>query len=370
MSRAAVVAVPTVVGELHLDADGTLHGWCWYPDQPTMRATVELLRDQQLLGVVRAIRLMTELRERVVGDGYCGFSFPQPPDTSPKGKRVVLEARERRLGMTIGRVVVGSGDPAMEERMGTSSLFLARAAAALDGVNLGPDAATILGTLGRTLLHIAASPGKARGLARPGLQACLQRMAELPAVDLGWPAAPELSVIVTASGEVAQLAARIRGAARALGERAVEFLLIDDGAVPLAALLPTRLRGLVLVRVQAWPGRGAGLNAAAAAARGDVLAVTRPGGPGLADLDCAGLATGVIGLEAGHLPPTGGVEPSRRHNLQCVVRRCDLAAMGGFDPWADEASLWADLRAKAAALGLAVTTWATPHIAFLPGASR
>lgn len=366
MSEAGLLAAPTAVGELHRDADGALHGWCWYPDQPMLRATVDLVRDREPVRAVRATRLRSELRERGMGDGHCGFWFPQPPGISTDGPRVVLEVRERRLGLTIGRIVVGSYDAELEGRLGAATTGVARVAAALDGLRPGPDAAVILGTLGRTLLHLAGRPRGQRGLGPPGLQACLQQVAQIPVADLAWCARPRLSVIVTATDDLPKLASRIKGAAHVLRPADPEFLLIDDGCVPLAALLPTRLRGLMLVRVPAWSGRGAALNAAAAAARGEILAIVRPGGPGLAGMGGCSIDPGLVGLDAGLVPGLVAPGPLRRNGLHCLIRRVDLADMGGFDPWADEAGMWADILQKAQALGLSLSTWSTPQAAHLP----
>lgn len=366
MSESGVLATPTAVGEFHRDPDGSLHGWCWYPDQPMLRATVDLVRDKEPVRAVRASRPRSELRDRGMGDGHYGFWFPQPPGVLADGSRVVLEVRERRLGLTIGRIVVGSHDAGREGQLSAAATGLARTAAALDGLRPGPNAAATFGTLGRILLHLAGRPIGQRGLGPPGLQACLQHVAQIPVADLGWCARPRISVIVTARGDLDDLAGRIKGVAHVLHSADPEFLLVDDGSLPLAALLPTRLRGLMLVRVPAWPGRGAALNAAAAAARGEILAIARPGGPGLAGMDGASIDPGFIGLDAGLVPGLVAPGPLRRNGLHCLIRRADLADMGGFDPWADEAGMWADILQKAQALGLSLTTWSTPQAAQLP----
>ena len=369
MSLPVVLSLPTAIGELHQDPDGALQGWCWYPDQPLLRATVELLRDGEVVRAIRATRLRTDFREHGMGDGHCGFWFLRPADTLPNGSRVVLEVRERRLGTTIGRIVVGSSDPVLERRLGAAGSSLALTAAALDSLNPDPGPAAVLGVLGRTLLYLSSRPKGQRVLGLPGLQAGLQQVASVPATDLGWCTKPRLSLIVSADNDDFQdLAGRLRGAAYALRGLNAEFLLVDDGSMPLAMLLPTRLRGLILVRAATALGPGSGLNAAAAAARGAILAVARPGGPGMADLDnVVHFPSGTLGLDAAIAPSAAIAGPMRRHGLHCVISRADLAAMGGFDPWAEGATLWGDLLAKAEALGFAIATWNTPQKASLPG---
>ncbi len=371
MSTTDTLAPLSAIGELHLDIEGCLEGWCWYPDQPDTRATVELLLDGDVVRVVRATRLRPALRDLGMGDGHYGFRFLLPVVVSPRGPRTVLELRERRLGTTVGRIVLGSGDPAREGRLDVAASVLATIAGTIDGFDLDQDRSAIIEGLGRTLLHLAArSPGQ-RAFGLPGLQAGLHRLADLPSADLGWCTSPQLSVIVPAAGDIRDIAARLRGAIRMLRGVRTEFLLLDDGSVPLAMLLPTLLRGLRLVRTPPLSQSGASLNAAAAAARGEILAFARPGGPGLADLPrAAELPPGALGLDASLATVNGVPGPARHHGLDCVVSRADLAAMGGFDPVYDRDALWDDLLAKAEALDLIVTTWEAPPRARLSGGCR
>ena len=369
MSAPDALAPPFAIGDLHRSVGGELEGWCHYPDQPGARATVELLCNGEVVRAVRTTRLRTDLRALGIGDGFYGFWFPRP-NIPPNGPRTVLEVREQRLGTIIGRIVVG-GASARESRLNAAASVVGSVAVALDGLDPNPGLPNAIETLGRTLLFLATRPPGRRVLGLPGLQACLQQVGDLPAADFGWCTRPRFSVIVPAAGNLTDLAARLRGAARVLHGSATEILLLDDGAIPSAALLPTRLRGLVLVRVARSARWGCSLNTAAAAARGEILAFARPGGPGVADLAGAvDLAPGTLGLDATFVPGSAAPGPTRCHLLHCVVARADLAAMGGFDPVTDEDALWGDLLAKASVLGLSATTWKLAPLARLPGMAR
>ena len=355
--------MPSVIGELYFDVNRGLEGWCSYPDQPGTRATVELLRNGEVVRASRATHLRDELHDHM-GDRHCGFWFPLPAGIVMDGPRIVLEARERRLGTIFGRIVLGNNAQAME-RLDAVAATQRVTADALANPNF--DIAAILGALGHTLMHLSSRPPKQRKLGLPGLQACLEQIADIPPADFGWCSNPRLTLVVPATGNLKALAARLSYAARLLHRIDLEILLLDDGADPLVALLPTRLRGLVLIHTYSLAGLGGLLNAAVMTARGKVLAFARPGGPGLANLlEAIDLAPGTIGFDS-RLISSPTVETTQNHLLQCLVYRSDVAAMGGFDPIEEGDALWNDLLGKAAAMGLVVTTWSAPQSARIPG---
>ena len=356
---------PTCAGEFHLTSDDGLEGWCWYPDQPEERAAVELLVDGKVVRAARATRFLQNRRDLGTGDGYCGFWFPLPSEIGREGVRTILEVRERRSQQIFGRVVFGSNDRAQHLRLDAVEAALTAAGDTLQQLPRTPAFSSQLQELSQILLHLATRPHDRAQPQTPGLAACLERIAFVPASDLGWSPAPHVSVIVPSpASDVAGLAATLRDASRALAGLGAELILLDDGALPMAALLPTRLRHLQLVRTPpaSRPGAapGSALNAAAAVARGAFLAVTQPGGPSPAGLReaAADAAQGTLGLEAAGSDPEHA--DFRRHRLCCLVSREDLFAMGGFDPVLREEAMWSDLAAKAEALGMQVRRWTAP----------
>jgi hypothetical protein len=161
-----------------------------------------------------------------------------------------------------------------------------------------------------------------------------------------------------------------------LSARAAEYILIDDGSEPLAALLPTRLRNLRLVKVFQDAGTAAALNEAALLARGHWLAiVSDPWRFNGFALDEALGAVGDTGLllaaaARGGLPDAGlsslanRVERREfRSGLMCLIERTALMQAGGFVPdrHDQERPDWADLAEKCLALGCPVTAWVEPR---------
>ena len=355
---------PVCLGDFHRTADEGLEGWCWYPDEPEERAIVEFLVNGEVVRAARATRFLQNRRALGTGDGYCGFWFPIPSEIQRGDTRSVLEVRERRFQQVFGRVVFGSVDRAQEIRLDGVDDSLQAIGSAINSLAQVPDFGSQLKELGRTLLHLATRPHE-RGRTRiPGLTACLDRIATVPAVDLGWSPNPHVSIIVPPpAADIVGLAATLRDASHALAALGAEFILLDDGASPLTAFLPTRLRYLHLIRMVATERTGGSLNAAAAIARGSLLAFAHPGGPHPAGLSEAVIAAGHGSLDL-DIPAAAIPAPknskTQLHRLRCIVRKEHFIAMGGFDPGLEEAAMWLDIVDKANALRLQVRAWAPP----------
>ena len=333
----------SLTGFVYLSDEGTIDGWCQYQEAPDERVTVELLANGIALRAMRATRLRLDRREIGMGDGYCGFSFPFPPAPEGEDQRLVLDVREKRGGVVIGRVVLGDETVAMNRRLDAIAAKLSVVGKTLAAA---PDhaspAVAATGSLGQTLLELSGRPAAQRTLGMPGLQAAQAQIAAIAAQDLVWHPSPDFSVIVCSHGTLGNLATQLIAISCALAGLRAEILLLDDGQIPAAALLPTRLRHLALVPAAPTPVRGPALNAAAAAARGKYLVFTGPGGPALASLRevLKSARTGQLALAPGPV----------RQGVQCLVARDDFAALGGFEPSAHEHTLWQSFIAKADAL--------------------
>jgi hypothetical protein len=357
------------LGQTSLSFEGQLDGWCWYPDRPMERAVVDVLVNGHAVRAFKAARLRTDLRDLGMGDGYSGFLLPMP-SVAAGGARAVVEVRERRFGQIIGRILLGEdkGDPAMLARLDCEAATMSAVARRLDTLasDLSAPLAAPMKELGGTLLHLSRHPaGRAAQPRFPGLAACHDQMTTVPRLDLGWFAAPHVSVVVpVGSGSgIGALAAMLYEAAYALRPLGAEFILLDDGSEPLAALLPTRLKHLLLVRTAQAPNPGAGLNAAALSARAPLLAFAKPGRLSPAGLleACQNAEAGTLYLDATTTAPSLVAAPgasSQLHGLQCLMARSIFTAIGGFDPTLQAAALWSDMLEKSASLGEQVVAWA------------
>jgi hypothetical protein len=299
-----------------------------------------------------------------MGDGYCGFWFPFSSTSLTDEVLTVLEIREKRFDVVLGRIILGRDDKAKTRRLDAAESALASADRIIDGACVNSSLVHSMNDLGQTLLYLSGRARDKRRLGVPGLQACLEQIGEIPALDLGWEAVPRFSLIIRADGDIAELAGRIRALARALEKFGAEFILLDDGTSPLAALLPTRLRHLGLVPIVRSDRPGIALNAAAAAARGAFLAYARRGGPRPAHLRGAleRASKGKLDIDANIAPALKAeVADLARHGLTCIVSREDFAALGGFEPLRPENEMWTNFLAKAKALDLKIAPWAAPQ---------
>jgi hypothetical protein len=353
----------TPQAKMHLSGDGAVDGWCFYPDRPEERALVELVANGRVIGTMLATRLCVDRRDLGMGDGHYGFSFPfSPPGTDDE--RVIVEVREKRFATVIGRLILGGDDPARTRRLEAIFSSLSAVDQVLSPLRADSTISDSMKTLGRTLIYLAGRPKDKRSLRLPGLQAGLADILEIPAMDLGWHPEPRFSIVIPAEVDTAALANSIRTVAHALKGVGAEYFLIDNGEQGFATLLPTRLRGLNLIRVASSASLGAAFNAAAAAARGKFLIFARRGGPRPADLqnalDC--VKSGEVGIDTDLAPEertnTAGLV---RHALQCTVSREDFAALGGFESLPSEAQAWRFFVAKARALGLKIAPWMSPR---------
>jgi len=362
------MSVLPLLSQSTVSTDGKWEGWCWYPDKPLERAVVELFVGDRSIRAVRAARLRTDIRDLGMHDGYCGFQLPFPPKEHLSGHSCV-EIRERRFGRVIGRVVSGEDGRRREKelRLGSAADVLQAAEGKLKllSARLRQRAAP-LEELGAILSHKSHHPGRTPDLPQLGAWAVgRERITAVPAADLGCCEQPRVTLVVCASHggvarDVVALGAELRAAATVMRHAKAEFLLVDDGAAPLAGLLPGRLRNLRMVRSIADAPLGAALNAAALASRGSWLAFARPSAIGIAQLSDVVMEAveGTFHVEAAIASPGSS---SHYHRLRALVTREAFTEMGGFDPRLDDPELWADLTERATLIGQRMVTWNSPR---------
>ncbi|WP_462321780.1 tetratricopeptide repeat protein [Halochromatium sp.] len=80
--------------------NGNADGWVFFPEQPQLRAEVEVLCDGQVVARGRADRLRADLEEAGIADGRCAFSVPIDPALL-NGQRHQISVREQRSGQLL-----------------------------------------------------------------------------------------------------------------------------------------------------------------------------------------------------------------------------------------------------------------------------
>ena len=369
MSQAPISGRPawlarSCVGQVKL-LGGKLEGWCFYPDRPRQRAIVDLHVDGVRRHVASAARPRPDLRLLGLGDGHFGFSVALDAPELAAGAGCVVEVTERRFDQVLGRVAVGAGGllAQLGRRLDRSEGVLRDAALRLDAAGSRPlhDMGDVLGELGEELL----------ARRRCGPHAILSgrgRLDDVPAMTIPWREQPGFSLVVLGGGGAGGVARAIRHAAAALAKLSVEVILLDDGASPLACLLPTRIRNLRLVRADRGPDVGGFINAGVLAARGEAVGVVawdRLQPAGLAEAFST-LRNDTIHLEhsAPLLAEDGGTasRPVPLHGgLRCLLPREAFLALGGLEHGAAEPLAWDGLGEKARAAGMALEHWHVPR---------
>lgn len=172
-------------GEAHCDEEGVLHGWCWHPDEPSARQTVELLLNGTVIRTVVASRFREDLRERKIGDGYHGFTVVLPSVNRANtgtahiaariaGTQTVFwqtnalkfrldeasEAHMAKMGKALRELAVALGGAAPQSQAAAMALALKMLAGNLQAVNMRKTAGGRLAAGGQSALvaRAASSP--------------------------------------------------------------------------------------------------------------------------------------------------------------------------------------------------------------------
>jgi hypothetical protein len=305
----------SILGDVHRTKDGGLNGWCWAPDRPEERLTVDFLRNGQVIGSVKASRFREDLRHKKYGDGYHGFVVTLSQQAMA-GPGVVLAASERVSGAVFWQVLTGAVaiPPALDDRISAIAAGLADAAGDAGWTSPVPLAAFGPG---------AATLGQ-RFLARRRIYAPVLD----PALVFAPVVTPALSVCLAAASQARDTIAALR---RLSGMEA-EVLLLDDGADPEFLVMQKQIKGLAYVlRPGASPARLR--QAGAAVARGEYL-VFLQGGCDLAGLDTSRL---VMPAELAAAACLRGLETvAGPVGLELGVTRPVFEALGGFDVTMDD----------------------------------
>jgi hypothetical protein len=367
-----------VRGDLRERVDGGFEGWCWAPDRPEARLVVDLLVDDSLATSIVAAIFRRDLQLRGIGDGRHGFKLRLPPNLPQTNREHIVTARERGSGVVFGRVLrhaVGALPGAkrldeMSEAVDELWFRLEAARALVDAPSAVTRLRGSLGVLARRLSN-------RRGIGDPPRVAAAIIAAKRPPILLPELVAPTLTVVLRATDAEATwrcLAALAPAAARA----GAEFIVVDPGADPEAALLPARVENLRYVRDTVATTLAAAANFAAASARGTSLVLLDGTAPTpsaaalltLARLMSMGAPAVLLGsgpcatlARLGEIPPPEVARLDRRLGLVACVSRTLWPDIGPFDPaLTDGTGLeCADLALRARLLGLDVRGLAEPH---------
>jgi hypothetical protein len=324
-----------VVGEVALDPDGVLHGWCWSPARPAARLTIDILVDDVVAATVVASRFREDVRNRKFGDGYHGFTITLTKQLSQMPG--VISARERGSGRVFWHKLVGeTALPAgFDGRLAQMEAAIDNCAAAIPAH--GPGRADIL----------------AAGIGEAGrrLAGCAGTAGDVP-IRLGHAATPRLSLIMEAGADAARTEAIIATAAGAISGANAELIVVDGGADPRHIYLPARI-GDLRYFYEARGGVAFRRNLGAEFARGEILVFLDNTGrrfdAGLGELAALPELERSLVLPklAARLAGFAVRAPARPQlGLALAIGRDVFVSLGGFDEGLDDGFAAADLAAR------------------------
>ena len=294
-----------VVGDLQVNRDGTVDGWCWAPDRPQARLAFEVLVDDRPAGRGVADLARPDLALPGMDDTQHGFWLRLPPGSIDPEAPCLISARERRTAIVFGRRLEQARTPPPDPATLALAASLGALSERLAGAGPGPSSAAgarlreAAGVLAATLPR---APGVAEG-STAAARAALA-LGGTPPV-LARPAAPRVSMLLRAGATPSETLGRLQAVAPATHALAAETLLLADGDDARIALLPSLVPGLLLLPNATW-------QAALQFTRGDWLLLldeTTPSPAGLQAALARLQADGVAIAASARLPEAAGLRP-------------------------------------------------------------
>ncbi len=307
---------PAAVMQGHLDGvtkDGRISGWCWYPAEPTTHVRLQILVDDEIVGVATANGFRPDLQQAGIGDGTHGFSFALPWSVlQAKGTLQILvrdEAASATLGapilLRLGRLAESEDRVAeLERQIRLMRAQIEELTRELDQraddrplAEMFQTFASLFSTLSRAPTSAAAprmlagwrAEGEHAPLVDPASllrQAVFGLRSQLAPFDLAIPDRPVATIVVPARGDAAMLHRCLRALRDAGVDRRADIVLVDDGRsgsdarhpglAHAAALMPSLVRNVHLLQAQDGGGIASCMLELARTARGTLLGYIDP----------------------------------------------------------------------------------------------
>ena len=337
-----------VRGDMQLDADETLRGWCWSPSRPRERLAVEIAFDAAVTAQVGAGEFRRDLHDRGIGDGRHGFSFRLPRDLLRRPDAPgMISARAARGHQVFGRVRLANFAQA-----GAHDATLDRIAATLAALSRSFDATAERPCApGARLRTGFAAVGTALAGEHPVSAAQSRLLRHTAPPRLARQARPAATLVRLAGGEAAAEWRWLAAVAGLTATHAVELLLIDPALDPDLALFPALVEGLAFRRAPGVATLARTLDHARAARGAMVLFAGSDGSP-------AGIGALLARAGDGVLLPRATADALGLGRLPAwrlpVAAGLLLALPRSLLPAVDAASFWPSLLAAAAARNIPV----------------
>lgn len=327
----------------HMDGatkDGRVSGWCWYPSHPQEHVRLQVLVDDEVVGVAAAINFRPDLQVAGIGDGTHGFSFALPWSVLSGKGTLTVQVRDELTGITLGSpILLRLGRMAeQEDRVAELERQIRLLRAQVDELTRELDQraderplSEMFATFGALFTTLASAP---KGEAMPQMlqswrqegspraeidsgemlrRAITELRARLTPFDLAIPDRPEATLVIPAQADADTLHRCLLALREAGADRRADIVLLDlaTGGGHAAALMPSLVRNVQLLSPKAGGGLAECLEELARSARGELIGLIDPGvtvAPGWLDEMVATMAREPqAGLVAGKLVGADGL---------------------------------------------------------------
>ncbi len=363
--------------------DGRVSGWCWYADQPDHQVRLELLVDDEVVGVTDAANYRPDLHQAGIGNGAHGFSFALPWSVLSGKGQLTIAVRDAATSAPLGQPMTlrlgrmaGAEDrmAELERQIRSMRDQIAQLKSALDTQPEDRGASDLYSSMATMFQELArGDTPEALGEQRPALReaiTALQRRHRPFTLDI--PEHPLATIAVPAVIGMAGLHRCLEALREAGVDRHAEIVLVDDAARSArgheTALLPSIVRNLRYLRLDEGADIASCLNELARSAHTNMLVYLDPRVfpetgwlEALAntmgrEADAAVIGSRVIGRDGllrhaglltqaqawptafGVLTPAGSAELRFLRPIEAVgalafgIRRAALLEAGGFQP--------------------------------------
>ena len=239
--------------------DGSVTGWCWYPQDPHTHVTLSVLVNGALVGAAHAILFRPDLLAAGIGDGTHGFTFALPWSALDDTGLVTIAVRCDRSGELLGqpiRLRLGPSSNAenrvaeMERQVRQLRGEIAVLAAALDRSARTQPMQDVFAALGHVFAGLAEG-APVLGDTLPDLklrQAVQALQTERPPFDLAVPSSPIAMLVIPAGRDLDQLYRCLVWLHRTGLDIQADIVVLDDGqAPPELALWPSVIGQLRII---------------------------------------------------------------------------------------------------------------------------
>jgi len=352
----------------HLDGatkDGRVSGWCWYPGHPQEHVRLQILVDDEPVGVAAAINFRADLQVAGIGDGTHGFSFALPWSVLSGKGTLTVQVRDELTGIKLGSpILLRLGRMAeQEDRVGELERQIRMLRAQVDELTRELDQradeqplSDMFATFGALFNALATAPSS-QAVPRvleswrqkdvlpasidPGellRRALTDLRARLAPFDLAIPDRPEATIVIPGHADADTLYRCLLALREAGVDRRADIVLLDlaVGGGHAAALMPSLVRNVQLLSPKDGGGLAESLAELALSARGGLLGLIDPDvtvGPGWFDEMAATMAR----------EPQAGLVASKVVGADGLIRHAGLLNGAGGLPEAfglhDDASL-------------------------------